>query len=155
MIIFSLRSVEKDFGIKELLTDASFSLDEEDKVGLVGTNGSGKSTLQRSFQYLLSNINSSLHRPVFISLCVLCVLAPVKSPDDATVNDISRKISQHLSSGNYPCFFSHFTAEVFCLSISTGDRHIAKVYSSKSTARFCISSSQCNYQYYSADKLDI
>jgi ATP-binding cassette subfamily F protein uup len=45
MTIFTLRSIEKDFGIKELLTDASFSLDEGDKVGLIGTNGSGKSTL--------------------------------------------------------------------------------------------------------------
>jgi hypothetical protein len=28
MTIFTLRSLKKDFGIKELLTDASFSLDE-------------------------------------------------------------------------------------------------------------------------------
>ncbi|MDV2998842.1 MAG: Energy-dependent translational throttle protein EttA [Chroococcopsis gigantea SAG 12.99] len=45
MAIFTLRSVKKDFGIKEILKDASFSLDEGDKVGLIGTNGSGKSTL--------------------------------------------------------------------------------------------------------------
>jgi ABC transport system ATP-binding/permease protein len=45
MTIFTLRSIKKDFGIKELLIDASFSLDEGDKVGLIGTNGSGKSTL--------------------------------------------------------------------------------------------------------------
>ena len=45
MTIFTLRSLKKDFGIKELLKDATFSLDEGDKVGLIGTNGSGKSTL--------------------------------------------------------------------------------------------------------------
>lgn len=45
MTIFTLRSLKKDFGIKEILKDASFSLDEGDKVGLIGTNGSGKSTL--------------------------------------------------------------------------------------------------------------
>ena len=45
MSIFTLQSVKKDFGIKELLNDASFSLDATDKVGLIGTNGSGKSTL--------------------------------------------------------------------------------------------------------------
>ncbi|MBD2019112.1 ABC-F family ATP-binding cassette domain-containing protein, partial [Leptolyngbya sp. FACHB-36] len=45
MGILTLRSVKKDFGIKEILKDASFSLDANDKVGLIGTNGSGKSTL--------------------------------------------------------------------------------------------------------------
>ncbi|WP_107670709.1 ABC-F family ATP-binding cassette domain-containing protein [Cyanothece sp. BG0011] len=45
MAILSLQSVEKDFGIKEILKEATFSLEEGDKVGLIGTNGSGKSTL--------------------------------------------------------------------------------------------------------------
>ncbi|HEY9648372.1 MAG TPA: ATP-binding cassette domain-containing protein, partial [Chroococcidiopsis sp.] len=45
MTIFTLRDVNKDFGIKEILRSANFSLDEGDKVGLIGTNGSGKSTL--------------------------------------------------------------------------------------------------------------
>ncbi|HLO88080.1 MAG TPA: ABC-F family ATP-binding cassette domain-containing protein [Nostocaceae cyanobacterium] len=45
MSIISLQSVKKDFGIKEILKDANFSLGETDKVGLIGTNGSGKSTL--------------------------------------------------------------------------------------------------------------
>jgi len=45
MTIFTLRSLKKDFGIKEIFKDASFSLNEGDKVGLIGTNGSGKSTL--------------------------------------------------------------------------------------------------------------
>ncbi|WP_338038172.1 ATP-binding cassette domain-containing protein [Neosynechococcus sphagnicola] len=45
MALLTLRSLKKDFGIKEILRDASFSLDEGDKVGLIGTNGSGKSTL--------------------------------------------------------------------------------------------------------------
>jgi len=45
MTIFTLRSVKKDFGIKEILRDASFTLEDGDKVGLIGTNGSGKSTL--------------------------------------------------------------------------------------------------------------
>lgn len=45
MGIITLQSVKKDFGIKEILKNASFSLDITDKVGLIGTNGSGKSTL--------------------------------------------------------------------------------------------------------------
>ncbi len=45
MAIFTLKSVKKDFGIKEILRDATFSINEKEKVGLIGTNGSGKSTL--------------------------------------------------------------------------------------------------------------
>jgi ABC transport system ATP-binding/permease protein len=45
MSLVILQSVKKDFGIKEILIDANFSIDETDKVGLIGTNGSGKSTL--------------------------------------------------------------------------------------------------------------
>ena len=45
MSIFTLQSIKKDFGIKEILKNASFSLESKDKVGLIGTNGSGKSTL--------------------------------------------------------------------------------------------------------------
>jgi ATP-binding cassette subfamily F protein uup len=45
MALLTLQSVNKDFGIKEILRDASFSLSEGEKVGLIGTNGSGKSTL--------------------------------------------------------------------------------------------------------------
>ncbi|MGB3265968.1 MAG: ATP-binding cassette domain-containing protein [Microcoleus sp.] len=69
MTIFTLRSVKKDFGIKELLTDASFSLDEGDKVGLVGTNGSGNSTLQLRFQYLLSKLQNQ-QAPVIVPVIV-------------------------------------------------------------------------------------
>jgi ATP-binding cassette subfamily F protein uup len=45
MSIITLQSVKKHLGIKEILKDASFSLDVTDKVGLIGANGSGKSTL--------------------------------------------------------------------------------------------------------------
>ena len=45
MAIFTLKSVNKDFGIKEILREATFSIHETEKVGLIGTNGSGKSTL--------------------------------------------------------------------------------------------------------------
>ena len=45
MTIITIKSLKKDFGIKEILKDASFSIEEQDKVGLIGVNGSGKSTL--------------------------------------------------------------------------------------------------------------
>lgn len=45
MTLLALRDISKDFGIKEILRHASFSIEEGDRVGLIGTNGSGKSTL--------------------------------------------------------------------------------------------------------------
>ncbi len=43
--ILVVQSLKKDFGIKEILRDATFSIGSDDKIGLIGTNGSGKSTL--------------------------------------------------------------------------------------------------------------
>ncbi len=54
MSIFTLQAVKKDFGIKEILKEASFSIDTTDKVGLIGTNGSGKSTLLKAIAGLES-----------------------------------------------------------------------------------------------------
>ena len=45
MSIVTLQNVKKDFGIKEILQDASCSIEPNEKVGLIGVNGSGKSTL--------------------------------------------------------------------------------------------------------------
>ena len=45
MSILTLQNIKKDFGIKEILRDGSFSIEPDDKVGLIGVNGSGKSTL--------------------------------------------------------------------------------------------------------------
>ncbi|BAP17108.1 ABC-F family ATP-binding cassette domain-containing protein [cyanobacterium endosymbiont of Epithemia turgida] len=54
MTIFTLKALRKNFGIKEILKDISFSLNEGDKVGLIGTNGSGKSTLLKIIAQLES-----------------------------------------------------------------------------------------------------
>ncbi|PZO53197.1 MAG: multidrug ABC transporter ATP-binding protein [Phormidesmis priestleyi] len=45
MSLITFQSVNKDFGIKEVLRDGSFSIEPDDKVGVIGVNGSGKSTL--------------------------------------------------------------------------------------------------------------
>lgn len=45
MALITVRSLKKDFGIKEILRGADLTLEPGDRVGLIGTNGSGKSTL--------------------------------------------------------------------------------------------------------------
>jgi ABC transport system ATP-binding/permease protein len=43
--MLTVRGIGKDFGIKELVNDASFTIAPGEKIGLIGANGSGKSTL--------------------------------------------------------------------------------------------------------------
>lgn len=45
MIILSTKEIQKSYGIDMIIKEASFTLQEKDKVGVVGVNGAGKSTL--------------------------------------------------------------------------------------------------------------
>ncbi|MDU5111229.1 MAG: ABC-F family ATP-binding cassette domain-containing protein [Clostridium sp.] len=45
MIVLSCRDISKSYGIQEVLKDITFSINEGDKVGIIGSNGEGKSTL--------------------------------------------------------------------------------------------------------------
>lgn len=47
MISLSLSNVKFEVGVRSILTDVSFSIEDGDKLGVVGVNGSGKSTLLR------------------------------------------------------------------------------------------------------------
>ena len=47
MIILTLQNVRKSFGTHEVLKSVSFTLQERERMGLVGVNGSGKSTLMK------------------------------------------------------------------------------------------------------------
>ncbi|MDY5480592.1 MAG: ABC-F family ATP-binding cassette domain-containing protein [Peptostreptococcus porci] len=45
MIILSCNNINKSFGVESILEDISFSVNEGDKIGIVGVNGTGKTTL--------------------------------------------------------------------------------------------------------------
>lgn len=47
MIILSAQSIAKSFGVNVVLKDVSFTMQQGDRIGLVGVNGCGKSTLMR------------------------------------------------------------------------------------------------------------
>ncbi|YAI82986.1 MAG: ABC-F family ATP-binding cassette domain-containing protein [cyanobacterium endosymbiont of Rhopalodia sterrenbergii] len=72
MTIFTLRALRKNFGIKEIFKDISFSLNEKDKVGLIGTNGSGKSTLLK----IIAQLESADQGDVWINAGAKIVYLP-------------------------------------------------------------------------------
>ena len=45
MLVISTKNLYKSYGVKEVLSNVSFNINEGDKVGLIGQNGGGKSTL--------------------------------------------------------------------------------------------------------------
>ena len=47
MIVLSAQSIAKSFGVNAVLKDVSFTMQQGDRIGLVGVNGCGKSTLMR------------------------------------------------------------------------------------------------------------
>ena len=47
MTVLSTHALSLSFGDRDILTDVSFSLNEGDKLGVVGANGAGKTTLFR------------------------------------------------------------------------------------------------------------
>ena len=111
MTIFTVRSLRKDFGIKEILRDASFSLSEGDKVGLIGTNGSGKSTLLKIMAGLESKdsgelwVNSSAkivylpQQPDLDENCTVLEQVFADSGDQMSMVREYEDISHHLAHG--------------------------------------------------------
>ena len=47
MIVLSAQNVAKSFGVNAVLKDVSFTIQQGDRIGLVGVNGCGKSTLMK------------------------------------------------------------------------------------------------------------
>ena len=45
MVIVELKSIEKSFGIEEVITDFDLSLQKGERIGLIGRNGTGKTTI--------------------------------------------------------------------------------------------------------------
>ena len=50
MIILSCNNLNKSFGVDSILENVSFTINEGDKVGIVGVNGTGKRLYLRLFQ---------------------------------------------------------------------------------------------------------
>ena len=54
MVVLSCKNISKSYGIQQVLKNVTFSINEGDKVGIIGGNGEGKSTL---FKIICKEIN--------------------------------------------------------------------------------------------------
>ena len=53
MSIIHATKINKSFGITPVLTDVSFTINKDDRIGIVGANGAGKSTLMKTLYGLI------------------------------------------------------------------------------------------------------
>lgn len=60
MAVLTLHEVDKSFGIRNILEDISFQVNEGDKIGVIGGNGAGKTTLFKLITGELSSDGGSI-----------------------------------------------------------------------------------------------
>ncbi|MCI8589412.1 MAG: ABC-F family ATP-binding cassette domain-containing protein [Clostridiales bacterium] len=70
MIIVGCEKIALSFGEKQVLRDVTFSLNEKERLGIVGVNGSGKSTLIKILAGVLEGYEGKVHIPKNTSISV-------------------------------------------------------------------------------------
>ncbi|MCI8332670.1 MAG: ABC-F family ATP-binding cassette domain-containing protein [Clostridiales bacterium] len=70
MIIVGCEKIALSFGEKQVLRDVTFSLNEKERLGIVGVNGSGKSTLIKIIAGRLEGFEGKVHIPKNTSVAV-------------------------------------------------------------------------------------
>jgi len=86
MLDIGLKNIKKSFGAHIVLTDVSFDIIENDRIGLIGRNGTGKTTI---FNLIMGNEDYdegllSIRKNVKVS----CLDQSIIFPDYFTVNDV-------------------------------------------------------------------
>ncbi|MDO4484638.1 MAG: ABC-F family ATP-binding cassette domain-containing protein [Clostridia bacterium] len=83
MILLALQNVQKSFGTNQVLKDVSFTLQEGQRMGLVGVNGCGKSTLMKIIAGLETSDGGTINMQKGLKLGYLAQQGMVS--DDKTV----------------------------------------------------------------------
>lgn len=103
MVILSCKDIRKSYGIRDVLKNVTFSINEGDKVGIIGGNGEGKSTLfkiltkdlsydsgeifldkNKSLGYLSQNITLNMDNTIYDEL--VCVFEELKNMEAKLAN---------------------------------------------------------------------
>lgn len=60
MIVLSCKNISKSYGVDEILKDVNISINDGDKIGIIGENGQGKSTLFKIISKDISSDNGEI-----------------------------------------------------------------------------------------------
>lgn len=116
MVILSCKDIKKSYGIRDVLKNVTFSINEGDKVGIIGGNGEGKSTLfkiltkdlsydggeifldkNKSLGYLSQHITLNTDNTIYDEL--VCVFEELKSME-AKLADLEIKMAEPYDENN-------------------------------------------------------
>ena len=116
MVILSCKDIRKSYGIRDVLKNVTFSINEGDKVGIIGGNGEGKSTLfkiltkdlsydsgeifldkNKSLGYLSQNITLNMDNTIYDEL--VCVFEELKNMETKLAN-LEIKMSEPYDESN-------------------------------------------------------
>ena len=86
MIILQANKINKSFGEQEVLKDISLTIQEKERVGLVGINGAGKSTLLKCLTGMMAADSGEISMAASLSMGYLEQLASY--PDGASIWDV-------------------------------------------------------------------
>ena len=113
MNIINLEHINKIYGEKVIFEDASFGIQERDKIGIVGINGTGKSTLLKVIAGEEVPDSGQVIRQNGLKLAFV-PQNPV-FPDGAEVLDICFSSSSSTSSISLPLRMSSLNFSISCL----------------------------------------
>ena len=98
-MILSAQQLSIHFGMRPILQQADFYLEDHDKVGIVGLNGAGKSTLLR----LLAGVEDADAGQVILSTGVRRSFLPQRPDMDAEATVLTQVMADARSSAEYEC----------------------------------------------------
>ena len=98
-MILSAQQLSIHFGMRPILQQADFYLEDHDKVGIVGLNGAGKSTLLR----LLAGAEEADAGQVILSTGVRRSFLPQRPDMDADASVLAQVMADAQSSAEYEC----------------------------------------------------
>ncbi len=94
MVILSLNNIAKSYGTDIILKDINFSINENEKVGLVGINGAGKTTLFKILCQEIGYDSGSIYMPTGKKIGYLSQSLDLDM--DCTVFEETMKVFKHI-----------------------------------------------------------